>query len=108
VSRFAPARKSAQIISKIENVFTPQSTVDNSIGFQMLPTGFSYVDPNGNTITLKNPLTLTGTMNIDLTNVFIKLRDGIPVPLLGFDAGPVGHITTNGHNVDADYSLGLP
>jgi hypothetical protein len=93
---------------KIENVFTPQSIVNNSIGFQTLPTGFSYVDPNGNTITLAKPLTLTGTMNIDLTNVVITLPDGIPVPLLGLDAGSVGHITTNGANVDVDYSLGLP
>jgi len=90
---------------KIENVFTPQSIVDNSIGFQTLPSKFSYVDSNGNTVILRKPFTLKGTMNIDVTNVFIKLPDGIWVPLWGFDAGSVGRVITNGDNVDVDYSF---
>ena len=91
----------------IENVFTPQSIVQNSIGFQRLPAGFSYDFPAGITHTLATDFTFTGTMNIGLTNVFIN-DDGIWLPLLSFDALGVGKIGTNGDNVNITYRIGLP
>ena len=86
----------------IENLFTPASNVENSIGFQTLPAGYMQ---DGQTITATT--TLTGSMNVGLANVFIKLPDGLWVPLLGFDAEPVGKVETNGANVNVNYSLGF-
>jgi len=93
----------------IENVFTPQSTLQNAIGFETLPAGFMYEYPSGifNTIPASG-FTLTGTMNINLTNVFVKLPIGIWLPLLNFDSVAVGKISTNGTNVNIVYDLGLP
>ncbi len=86
----------------IENLFTPTSNIENSIGFQNLPAGYTQ---DGQTITATT--TLTGNMDIGFSNVLIKLPDGLWVPLLGFDAGPVGKVGTNG-DVNVNYRLGLP
>jgi hypothetical protein len=98
--------ESSVVNLNIENVVTPRSILENSIGFETLPTGFSYVDPNGDTITLSKPFTMTGTMNIGLNNVRIAFPFGILAPLLGIDAGFVGQVTTNGDHVNVSYSLG--
>jgi lysophospholipase L1-like esterase len=73
---------------KIENVFTPASLVENSIGFQTLADGST---------------TLTGSMKIGLKNVFITLPDGKLTLLTKEDAGFVGKLGTNGDNIDIDY-----
>jgi hypothetical protein len=91
---------------KIENVFTPQSIQQNSIGFQTLPAGFSYVFPTGTPPhVLATDYTFTGCMNISLTNVFMKLPNGIWLPILNFDSQDVGKVTTNGNNVNVDYDF---
>jgi hypothetical protein len=87
----------------IENLFSPASIVENSIGFQTLPAGYTQ---DGQTIATTT--TLTGSMTIGMTNVLIELPEGIWLPLLGFDAAPVGKIGTNGAGVDVNYSLELP
>jgi hypothetical protein len=90
---------------QIENVFTPQSTVDNSIGFQTLPAGFTYDFPAGTSHTLAANYTLTGNMNIGLTNVIVELPNGTATPLTSANAAAVGQVTTNDNNVNVSYSF---
>ena len=51
---------------------------------------------------------LTGSMEIEMKNVFMRLPDGFWWPLLPFDALSLGKIGTNGANMSIDYSLGVP
>ena len=83
-----------------ENLFSPRSIVPNSIGFQNIPNNYA-----GDGV---RAFTLTGSMSIGMEDVFIGLPDGLWLPLLGFDAAPLGGIGTNGASVDIDYSLGPP
>ena len=72
---------------KIENLYSPQSVIENSIGFQTLPAG--YIANGSDTVSFFPPIpyTLKGTMNIEMTNVFIKTPIGLILPLTGsFDA----------------------
>lgn len=62
---------------RIEDVFTPQSVVDNSIRIPDASGWFPYDHPAGATHALKNDYTLTGDMNIDLTNEFMEMPYGI-------------------------------
>jgi len=71
----------------IENVFTPESVVKNSIGFQNLPGGS----------------TLKGSMNIDLANVVVTLRHGVATPLTSANAAILGKVVTNGDHVNVEY-----
>jgi hypothetical protein len=87
----------AAVNLKIENLFTPASVVDNSIGFQTLPPGYSQ---NGQTF--PTGYTLTGTMNINLTNVVVKLPDAT-IPLTSNNAASVGKVVTNGDHVNIVY-----
>jgi hypothetical protein len=89
----------------IENVFTPASIVENSIGFQNLPSTYTFGSPLQ---TFPDGYTLTGSMKIGLTNVFIKQPEGFWIPLLGFDAVPVGKLKPNGADVNVDYGLEFP
>jgi hypothetical protein len=89
----------------IENVFTPASIVGNSIGFQNLPSTYTFGSPLQ---TFPDGYTLAGSMKIGLTNVFIKLPEGIWLPLLGFDALPVGKLNPNGDDVEVNYGFELP
>lgn len=100
--------RSSVVDLNIENVFMPQSLLSNPIGFDTLPAGFTYEYPAGVTHTLASDYTMTGTMNIGLTNVFVQEPNGIWLPLLDFDAGFLGKITTSGPNVTVKYRLGLP
>jgi hypothetical protein len=106
-------RDSSYVALKIENVFAPKSTLMNSIGFQTLPTGFTQ-----NGVTFGSQFTLTGTMNIGLTNVFIKppnenwqlLTSGNaatlgPLCTNGDDIAPVGTVCANATNVNIQYSF---
>jgi hypothetical protein len=78
----------------IENLLTPPSIVENSIGFQTLPSGF----PNAG-------YTLQGRMNISLTNVFVKSPAGAYSLLKGADTTIVGKVVTNGDNIGVSYDF---
>jgi uncharacterized protein (TIGR03437 family) len=71
----------------IENVFTPASKLENSIGFQTV-----------------NGAPLGGSMNIGLTNVMITPTNGPATALTGTNAAAVGKLTTNGRNVNVEYA----
>ena len=101
--------QSSTVKLKIENVFTPQSTVLNSIGFQTLPACvstpppcFSYEFPVGTQNTFPTDYKLTGTMDIDLTNVFVQLPDGRVKALTDANAESLGKLKTSGDNVKLD------
>jgi len=93
---------------KIENLFSPQSVIKNSIGFETIPKGF-IANATDTVSYFPTDYTLTGKMNIELTNVWIKLPFGLALPLTNaFDAQWLGKITTNGANVHVKYDLGPP
>jgi uncharacterized protein (TIGR03437 family) len=71
----------------IENVFTPASLIENSIGFQTV-----------------SGMTLTGTINIGLTNIMIAPPNGTAALLTSANAISLGNITTNGSNVNLQYT----
>ena len=85
---------------RIENLFAPVSSVDNSIGFETLPAGYSQ---DGQTFDRK--FTLKGQMNIEMRNVFVKPPDDVWQPLTQSDADRVGRIETHGHDVDLTYGV---
>jgi lysophospholipase L1-like esterase len=75
----------------VENVFTPASVLDNSIGFQ----------------TREDQVTaLHGGMKIGLRNIILTLPDGTITPLTQASAGFAGKIGINGDNVNVDYGDG--
>jgi hypothetical protein len=92
----------------IENLFSPASVVANSIGFVTLLGGYTNttVFPNE---TFPSDYTLTGSMNIGFTNVFLEMPTGMWLPLTGADAaGPVAKIGTHGDNVKITYRFRFP
>jgi hypothetical protein len=100
-------QNSSLVQLKIENLFSPQSVIKNSIGFETVPKGF-IANATDTVSYFPADYTLTGTMNVDLTNVWIKLPFGLALPLTNsFTADWLGKITTNG-NVNVKYNLGLP
>jgi hypothetical protein len=100
----ATYKEPSSVSLKIENLFTPASIVENSIGFQTLPAGYTAWDGT----VFSSAYTLTGTMNIELTDVVVRLANGFAWPLTSFDGGPLGKISTNGGGVDLKYSSELP
>jgi hypothetical protein len=93
---------------KIENLFSPQSVIKNSIGFQTIPKGF-IANATDTVSYFPTDYTLTGKMNIELTNVWIKLPFGLALPLTNaLDAEWLGKTTTNGVGVHVKYDLGPP
>jgi lysophospholipase L1-like esterase len=83
----------------LEHVFTPASkldqasTVGNSIGFQYV------AEPP------INGAALTGSMNINLTDVeVIPNGGGRPIVLTSANAGSVGNVVPNGNNVNLEYA----
>jgi hypothetical protein len=93
---------------KIENLYSPQSIIENSIGFETIPAG--YIANATDTVSyFPTNYTLMGSMNIELTNVWIKLPFGLVLPLTNsFDARWLGKITTNGAGVQVKYTFGPP
>jgi hypothetical protein len=84
----------------IENLFTPPSVEDNSIGFETL-TG--YTNPVGPS--LPASYTLTGSININLTNVIVKTPGGTTSPLTSANTAVVGNVVTNdGVGVTVDFN----
>jgi hypothetical protein len=95
---------SSSIKLTIENLYSPQSLASNSIGFQTLNP--RYTTASGDVFS--SAYTLTGTMDITLNNVFIKLPGGFIVPLTAFDALNEGLINTHGDGVNIKYGLEFP
>lgn len=101
-------QNSSVVQLKIQNLFSPQSVIENSIGFQIIPKGF-IANATDTTSIFPSNFTLLGTMNIELTNVWIKLPFGLALPLTNsFTADWLGKISTNGSGVHVNYSLGSP
>jgi hypothetical protein len=102
VCRSVTLTKDSVVKLNIENLFTPVSIVENSIGFQILPAGYPITLPDGSTMNLPADYTLTGSMKIGLTNVWLTLPDGRVKALTSANADAVGKIETNGDNVNLD------
>jgi hypothetical protein len=88
----------------IENLYSPVSLVENSIGFQTLPDPY----PSQTNGTVTGGFNLFGKMTVNLTNILIKQPYGLVLPLLNFDAAYLGKISTHGSVVNVNYRLGLP
>ena len=88
----------------IDNLYSPASLVENSIGFQTLPD--PYPTQTGETI--PGGFALWGTMNVNLTNISIRQPHGLALPLVNFDGADVGKISTHGSVVNVNYSFGTP
>jgi uncharacterized protein (TIGR03437 family) len=71
----------------LENIYTPASIVQNSIGFQ-------NVDGTN----------LIGSMNLNFTNVMLTLPNGTVTPLTSANAATTGNIGTNGDNISITYA----
>jgi hypothetical protein len=94
-------KNSGYLYLDIKNLFSPASLGANSIGFQTVPAGY----PNATLI--RSKFTLTGSMNIGFTNLFLQTPDGLWLPLTSADAQSVFQIGTSG-SVSLQYSFGLP
>jgi uncharacterized protein (TIGR03437 family) len=77
----------------IENLFAPVSIVQNSIGFQTLPVGFAF----------PSAYTLTGSMNIGLSNVMLTSPSGTVTTLTSANAATAGNIGMNGGPVNLNF-----
>ena len=87
----------------IENVFSPPSKVENSIGFQTLPAGYTFFNQ-----VFSSEYTLTGSMNINLTNVFVTAPNRFPVLLTDQNTAVIGGVATNpatGSSVNVKYKF---
>ena len=71
----------------LENVFTPASKLENSIGFQTV-----------------NGTPLTGTMSIGLTNVMITPPNGTATALTSANAATLAGLITNGGPLNIQYA----
>jgi hypothetical protein len=74
----------------IENVFSPPSVVNNSIGFQTLPAGYTFFDQS-----FSSDYVLPGNININLTNVFVTQPNKLPVLLTDHNSAVIGGVATN-------------
>jgi uncharacterized protein (TIGR03437 family) len=88
----------------IENLSSPVSSVPNSIGFETLPSGYTL---GGAPAGISLPYTLTGSMNISLTNVMLTPTNGAPTALTGANAAALGNLTTNGAGINLTYAASL-
>ncbi len=91
---------SSSVNLNIENLHSPESIVQNSIGFQTVPAGYTTVSGD----TVSTAFTLTGTMNIGLDNVMLTSPSGTVTQLTAANAATVGNLSTNGANVDIAYA----
>jgi hypothetical protein len=82
----------SKVSLNIENLYSPLSKVQNSIGFQTLLPG--YTTMSGDIFPTR--YTLTGTMKVGLTNVWLTLPSGFIVPLTDFTNSALKTISTNG------------
>jgi uncharacterized protein (TIGR03437 family) len=72
----------------LENIFSPVSTVENSIGYQNV-----------------NGTNLTGTLNIGMTNVMLTSANGTVTALSSANAATVGKIAMNGNTINLTYNV---
>jgi uncharacterized protein (TIGR03437 family) len=86
---------------QIENLSSPVSTVQNSIGFETLPLGYTL---GGAAPGVSLPYTLTGSMNISFSNVMLTPAGGSPTALTGGNAATLGKLITNGAGVNLTYA----
>jgi uncharacterized protein (TIGR03437 family) len=84
----------------IENLSSPPSIVENSIGFQTLPPGFT-----DGTQTFPTGYTLRGSMNVAFGNTVLTLPNGSTTALTSANAASVGKIGTNGVGINQRYDL---
>jgi lysophospholipase L1-like esterase len=97
----------------IENLQTPQSLVNNLIGFQTLPAGYSFPgdpnDPSDPTQNFPTAFTMTGSMDIGLYGVEVTPPGGFPTLLTNaVVANSVGKVQPNGAGLEIDYGHDLP
>ena len=99
-----PLTESSTLNLNIENLFTPPSTVASSIGFQILPAGYTFGIPLQ---TFTSNYTLAGSMKINLTNVILKMPNGNLTPLTAATAGVAGFgdIQTIPNNLNIRYDF---
>jgi hypothetical protein len=78
--------------------------VASSIGFQILPGGYTFGIP---VQTFTSNYTLTGSMKINLTNVILKMPHGNLTPLTAANAAAAGfgNINTNPDNLNIHYDF---
>jgi uncharacterized protein (TIGR03437 family) len=95
----ASLRDSSAVTLNIENLSSPASVVQNSIGFQTLPAGYSQ---DGQTFS--SPYTFTGSINVGLTNVVLTPPNGSATALTNANASSLGKLSTNGNAVNLSYS----
>ncbi len=101
--------QSSYVSLNIENLYSPVSLVENSIGFQTLPNPYiTQANETEPSQTISGGPTLTGTIEVNLTNVLIKQNNGLVLPLLNFDGAYLGKISTHGSVVNVNYGLGPP
>jgi uncharacterized protein (TIGR03437 family) len=91
----------AELNLEIQNLYSPASIAQNSIGFETLPTGYTL-----GTAPPPFPLphTLTGSMNIGLTNIFLTPPNGSATALTSANAATLGKLTMNGNNINLTYA----
>ena len=100
-------RQSSSLSLKIENLYSPESIVKNSIGFEILPAGY-IANATDSASYFPTDYTLKGLMHIDLANVWIKSRDGVVQAILSWPAAQLfGNVSIHG-DVDMNYTQGLP
>jgi hypothetical protein len=87
----------------IENVISPPSKVNNSIGFQTLPAGYTFFDQ-----TFSSDYMLPGSININLSNVFVTQPNRLPVLLTDQNSAVIGGVAINsgsGSSVNVEYKF---
>ena len=89
----------------IENLCTPAALQPNSIGFLNIQAPFTNEVPGDVTNIFTTNYTLTGSMNIGLTNVIIQSSNGIVNPLTSANAARVAELITNGDNITLSYGF---
>ena len=86
---------------QIENLSSPASLVQNSVGFETLPQGYTL---GGAAPGVALPYTLTGAMNIKFTNVMLTPPNGVATALSAANAAALGKLITNGLGVELTYA----
>jgi hypothetical protein len=89
----------------LENLCTPAALRPNSIGFLTIPAGFASEFPTNASNFFSTNYTLTGRINIGLTNVIIQTTNGTVNPLTSANATTVAKLITNGTNINLSYGF---
>jgi len=89
----------------LENLCTPAALQPNSIGFLTIPAGFASEFPTNSYNLFPTNYTLTGSINIGLTNVIIQSTNGIVNPLTSVNAATAAGLITNGANINLSYGF---